>query len=209
MNTFKALNIFYREDVISDFLKNCFEESPAFLQQFLQSAQLAITVTDDVTIYNRKGLGENIGTPDMVIVIKGAEHHAVIVENKLGAAEGHTQTERYFKKEAREALNAQLGLKENPTHFHFVYLTLDTTVTPREKNYAQVFYKQFLQGEWPLNDSTLNTIFRDFQLALHEFYAPLENPQQTLSNHVKLNQTQTQICWQAILFEQFRNQLQL
>ncbi|MFL0583705.1 PD-(D/E)XK nuclease family protein [Solibacillus silvestris] len=205
MNTFTALNIFYREDVISDFLKNCFEDSPVFLQQFLQSAQLSIPITHDVKIYNRKGLGKHIGTPDMVIVVKDSENHVVIVENKLGAAEGDTQTERYYTDAARKAVNDQFKLDENITHFHFIYLTLDTTVTPREKRYTQVFYKQFLHGEWPLKDATLNIIFRDFQLALQQFYAPLENPQQTLSTNLKLDQTQTKICWQLILFEQFRN----
>lgn len=37
MNTIDALNIFYREDVISDLLKSCFEDSPAFLKQFLEA----------------------------------------------------------------------------------------------------------------------------------------------------------------------------
>lgn len=200
MNTFTALNIFYREDVISDFLKNCFVDSPSFLQQFLQSAQLNIVLTPDVKIHNRKRLGKTIGTPDMVIVIKGEENHVVIVENKLGAAEGVTQTERYYSDNARKVVNQQFKLNEHRTKFHFIYLTLDTTVTPREKRYTQIFYKQFLDDGWLLNDDTLNFIFKDFQLALQQFYAPLENPKKTL--------TQTKICWQSILFEQFRDEPQ-
>jgi len=186
MNIFNALNIFYREDVITDFLKNCFEDSPAFLQQFLQSAHLDILVTQDVTIYNRKGLGKHIGTPDMIIVIKGVEDHVVIVENKLGAAEGNTQTERYYTEAALHKIANLFKLNQTNTQFHFIYLTLDTTVTPREMRYEQVFYKQFLHGEWPLHNATLNMIFKDFQQALQQFYAPLENPEQTLSTNVSL-----------------------
>ncbi len=29
MNSFDALNVFYREDAISDFLVNCFRDSPS------------------------------------------------------------------------------------------------------------------------------------------------------------------------------------
>ena len=43
--------------MISDFLKNCFEDSPAFLQQFLHGASLPIQVSNDVKIHNRKGIG--------------------------------------------------------------------------------------------------------------------------------------------------------
>jgi len=171
MNIIKALNIFYREDVISDFLKNCFEDSPVFLQQFLHSASLPIQVSNDVKIYNRKGLGKQIGTPDMIIVIKG-EANLVVVENKLGAAEGDAQTDRYYRDAAREVVKKHFELDEY-TQFHFIYLTLDTTVTPSEKRYAQVFYQYFLQGEWPLNDATLQQIFRDFQQILQQFYTPL------------------------------------
>lgn len=200
MNIFNALNIFYREDVITDFLKNCFEDSPAFLQQFLRSAHLDILVTQDVNIYNRKGLGKQIGTPDMIIIIKGMENHVVIVENKLGAAEGNTQTERYYTEAARQVIIDQFELNQTNTQFHFIYLALDTTVTPREKSYEQVFYKQFLHGEWPLHNATLNMIFKDFQQALQQFYKPLENPEQTLSTNVKLDQTQIKICWQSVHF---------
>lgn len=75
----------------------------------MQNAQLNIVLTTDIESYNRKGLGQNIGMPDMIIVVKG---DVVIIENKLGAAEGNMQTERYYTKHARKVMNEQFKLFE-------------------------------------------------------------------------------------------------
>jgi hypothetical protein len=42
MNIIDALNIFYREDTISDFLINCFKDSDAFLIRFLKEAKIHV-----------------------------------------------------------------------------------------------------------------------------------------------------------------------
>ncbi|MER2107659.1 MAG: hypothetical protein ABS949_12040 [Solibacillus sp.] len=205
MITIDALNIFYREDVISDFFKSCFEDSAPFLHQFLNCADISLPVGSKFTITNRLGLGKSIGTPDMIVVAENSqESHIIIVENKLGAAEGITQTQRYESSEARELIRNSLNLRDT-LHFHFIYLTLDTTVAPSSTNFKNVYYEQFLTEGWALNDATLNMLFTDFKEKLNQFYTPLSQPLQTLFSEKILDSTQKKICWQSILFEKFND----
>lgn len=95
MNIIDALNIFYREDTISDFLINCFKDSDEFLIRFLKEAKIHVEEHTAFYIDTRVGLGENIGTPDLVIrALTKSNLKFIIVENKMGAAEGHEQTNR-------------------------------------------------------------------------------------------------------------------
>ncbi|MGE6260085.1 hypothetical protein ACQKCU_19765 [Heyndrickxia sporothermodurans] len=64
-------------------------------------------------------------------------------------------------------------------------------------------YRLFLQGEWPLQDGTLQLIFNDFQKKLHRFYEPLYQPYESLESDIKMDGIQRKICWQTILFEAF------
>lgn len=173
MNIIDALNIFYREDVITDLLKNCFEDSELFLRKFLKSANIVLPDETKFMVQNRIGLGKNIGTPDMVIVGQTEnENYIIIIENKLGAAEGNKQTERYVSEQAKLMISKRLNLM-NP-QFYFIYLTLDTTVTPRNLAFIPMYYKMFLQQDWILNDAPLTLIFNDFREKLKGFYEPLE-----------------------------------
>jgi len=209
MNAIDALNIFYREDVISDFLKSCFEDSNSFLHRFLSCANISLSKETRFTIENRVGLGKSIGTPDMLIVAQDRnENHIIIIENKLGAAEGFAQTQRYESSEAKTIIRSRLNLDESDLRFHFIYLTLDKTVTPSSSNFSHIHYDEFLQPEWLLNDSTLNLIFTDFKEKLYQFYAPLEQPFQTISLGLNLDSTQKKFCWQSILFDKFQGETQ-
>lgn len=202
MNIIDALNIFYREDVISDLLKSCFDNSELFLRQFLKGANIALPTETKFTVQNRVGLGKNIGTPDMVIVGQTEnKDYIIIVENKLGAAEGNEQTERYVSDQAKLMIAQRLNLT-NPK-FYFIYLTLDTTVTPRNSTFIPVYYKIFLQQDWILYDATLKQVFTDFREKLKEFYEPLDEPKQALTSNISLDSTQKMICWQSILFAEF------
>lgn len=204
MNIVDALNIFYREDVISDLLKSCFEDSAIFLRQFLKCANIVLPEETTFTVQNRVGLGKSIGTPDMVIVGQTkSENHVVIIENKLGAAEGEAQTQRYESEEAKVFIKKRLNLKD--ANFHFVYLTLDTTVTPSNTNFTPVRYDVFLLHDWILEDSSLNLIFKDFKDKLHQFYEPLKQPKQALASNIPLDSTQKTICWQSVLFDEFKH----
>ena len=198
MNTIDALNIFYREDVISDLLKSCFEDSPAFLKQFLEAGDVALNTHAEYTIMNRLGLGKTIGTPDMVIV---NGNQIIVIENKLGTGEGMLKTMRYESNEAKEGLLKKFRMEA--ATFHYIFLTLDTTVMPSSSNFKHLYYSEFLAQDWLLQDSTLHMIFKDFQEKLHEFYAPLRTPLETLATDYALDSTQKKICWQQLLFDQF------
>jgi hypothetical protein len=84
MNIFDALNIFYREDTVSDFLINCFKDSQKFLIRFLNEANISVREDTDFCIDTRVGLGEKIGTPDIIIrALRNCGMKFIIVENKI------------------------------------------------------------------------------------------------------------------------------
>lgn len=204
MNIFDALKIFYREDTISDFLINCFKDSDGFLIQFLKEAKIHVEEDSRFYIDTRVGLGENIGTPDIVIRAHTTSHmNLIIVENKMGAAEGHEQTNRYESFEARTRIAKKYNVGLEDIEFHFIFLALDTTAKPKNSQFTFLNYHLFLQGEWPLQDGTLQFIFNDFQKKLNRFYEPLDQPYESLESDIKMNGIQRKICWQTILFEAF------
>ena len=205
MNAFDALNIFYREDVISDFLKNCFEDSRHFLNQFLASADVKIDKNYNYKVLNRMGLGKPIGTPDMVIYETEKQVPKIIViENKLGTGEGIEQTIRYESKTAQERILTRLNLKE--AEFHFIFLTLDTTVLPGSSKFIGVHYSSFLNDNLCVNNASLNRLFEDFKEKLSEFYTPVKHPVKALTEGISMDTVQRKICWQKILFEKFKDE---
>lgn len=207
MNIIDAFNIFYREDVITDFLKNCFEDSPEFIRRFLGVADVNIPPGAEFKIFNRLGLGKTIGTPDMVIIERINEVPKIIViENKLGTGEGIEQTLRYESDMAKESILKKLGVIS--ADFHFIFLTLDTTVIPGSSNFRQIHYRVFTDSGWMLHDSQLKLIFNDFKEKIQDFYDPLTDPKQALSSACRLDSMQKKICWQKILSEQFKNHSQ-
>lgn len=200
MNIFDALNIFYREDVISDFLKECFLDSRACLNHFLSYAGLA--VTQDYEIKNRVGLGRTIGTPDMIIV----ENHPVVpkvivIENKLGTGEGIDQTRRYGSKPAKASMLKRLQLEN--AEFHYIFLTLDPTAKALNRAFTHIDYQVFLKGAYQLKNTVLTQILNDFKEKLDMFYRPLETPVLSLGESNELDNMQRMICWQSLLFNLF------
>ncbi len=204
MNIFDAFNILYREDVISDFLKSCFENSDEFLRKFLCQAHISLPDKIEYQVNNRIGLGKSIGTPDIIIVSQSSvQNDIVIIENKLGASEGLNQTNRYVSAEAREKLLHYFDLKE--AQFHFIYLTLDTIATAQNEQFSLLNYQLFLSDEWTLKNEKLSLIFCDFREKLISFYKPLEKPMQSLEGQAILDQTQKVICWQSILLNAMKD----
>jgi hypothetical protein len=205
LNIFDALNIFYREDTISDFHVNCFKDSNEFLIQFLNEAKIQVKENTVFHIDTRVGLGENIGTPDIVIrALTNNDMKFVIVENKMGAAEGHEQTNRYESSEARTRIANKYNVALENIEFHFIFLALDTTVRPKNSQFTFLNYDTFLQGDWPLQQERLQFIFKDFQKKLHNFYEPLKKPYESLESDLEMDGIQRKICWQKILFEAFK-----
>lgn len=208
MNVFDALNIFYREDVISDFLKSCFEDSRHFLNQFLEAVNIKIDNNYNYKVINRLGLGKSIGTPDMVIYETEKQVPKIIViENKLGTGEGLQQTMRYESEIAQERILRKLNFEA--AEFHFIFLTLDTTVLPGSSKFISVNYSSFLNNYISVNDASLNRLLKDFKEKLIEFYTPLKNPLRVLAEGTPIDTVQQKICWQNILIEKFKNESHL
>jgi len=196
MNIIKTLNLFYKEDIISDLLVSCLNDNKSFITDFLKQANI------DLEIYNyeiqtRISLGKGIGVPDIVIYIKASDgEHIVVIENKLGADEGYSQTERYATKIARKKLKDRF--KTQNAHFHYIYLALDTTSNPTYSEYKIVNYNTFLNRKWKINNEKLKVIFKDFIECLNDFYEPLKSPLKSIEND-KLESIQKIICWYSVL----------
>lgn len=206
MNIFDALNIFYREDTISDFLVNCFKDSNQYLNKFLQAAD--IMANDDAVFHieTRVSLGKNIGTPDIVIRFEKEDiMHFIIIENKMGASEGIEQTDRYESPEAREKIASKYNADIKNSNFHFVFLALDVTAEPKNSQFHFITYEIFTQGEWTLQTEVLQIIFKDFQKKLIHFYEPLKEPYESLDKEIKISAMQRKICWQKVLFRCFQS----
>lgn len=205
MNTFDAFNIFYREDVISDFLVNCFKDSKEFLNRFLINAGIHINSNLEYQIDTRVGLGKSIGTPDIVIRANtGDKMNLIIIENKMGAAEGHEQTHRYESQEARTRIAKKYNKSVEDIDFHFIFLALDTTTKPKSSRFTFLNYQIFLSGNWQLMDKNLRILLKDFQEKLELFYRPILNPYKSLEHDLQMDGMQRKICWQTILFESFQ-----
>lgn len=206
MNIFDALNIFYREDVISDFLCNCFNDSDEFLVGFLNEAGISIEYNsiECVSVKTRISLGKGIGTPDIIIKLKiKNKYKVVIIENKLGAGEGYHQTLRYGSNEAYYAIAQNFNLESYD--LHTVFLTLDSTVIPRNKKFISVSYEIFRDNEWHINDDNLAKIFEDFKEKLQDFYKPIINPFLSLSENIVLDGIQKSMVWLNVIDHQFNN----
>ncbi|WP_349409942.1 hypothetical protein [Pseudalkalibacillus sp. SCS-8] len=204
MNILDAFNVFYREDTISDFLINCFQDTNDFLVRFLSEADILVDEQTVFQVDTRVGLGENIGTPDIVIrALSNNELKFIIVENKMGAAEGHEQTIRYESIEAKFQIAQKYNVSIENIEFHYIFLALDTTARPQNSQFIFLNYDIFLRGEWPLQQKTLKYIFEDFKNKLQHFYEPINNPYESLESDLDLDGMQLKICWQKVLFDAF------
>jgi hypothetical protein len=204
MNIFDALKIFYREDTISDFLVNCFKDSNEFLLRILNEATIYLNDQHDFNVETRVGLGKSVGTPDIVIRATIDNNiKLIIIENKMGAAEGHEQTNRYESMEARNRIARKYGIPFENVEFHFIFLALDTTAKPKNSQFNFLNYQMFLKGNWQLNDEKLRVIFKDFKEKLELFYSPIKRPYESLESGLKMDGMQRKICWQSILYETF------
>lgn len=210
LNIFDALNIFYKEDTISDFLVSCFKDSPKFLIQFLKAANIHVQENMIFHIDTRVGLGKSIGTPDIVIRAKiNSTMKFIIIENKMGAAEGYEQTNRYESTEARTRIASRYGVEVENIEFYFIFLALDTTAKPKNSKFTFLSYQIFLNNTWTLNNTTLQLLFDGFKEKLSNFYEPIHRPYETLESKASIDSLQRKICWQMILTEQFSSEQNL
>lgn len=210
LNIFDALNIFHKEDTISDFLVSCFKNSFQFLIQFLKTADIHVHEDMIFRIDTRIGLGKSIGTPDIVIRAElDSTMKFIIIENKMGAAEGYEQTNRYESTEARTRIASRYGVKVENIDFYFIFLALDTIAKPKNSQFTFLNYHIFLNIIWTLNDTKLQILFAEFKEKLADFYEPINRPYETLESKASIDSLQRKICWQMILTEQFSSEQNL
>lgn len=135
-NVLTVLGVHRKEDVVSNILVH-FYNSAAHLRSDLLTA---LRVPQSPALLSghartRVGAGD-AGIPDIVVVGRQSRQHALlIIENKIGAGEGKSQTERYASSVCRAELAARYGLDPDYLDVYYRYLTL----FPNEKPEAEVF----------------------------------------------------------------------
>ncbi|MEX2374170.1 MAG: hypothetical protein WD942_01110 [Dehalococcoidia bacterium] len=119
-NTFEILQIMGKEDPVTSLLSRAINESPAFQDMFLDHIGVHLKEVLDVCARpSVKG-----GTPDLAIAGRSAAGDVLIlVENKLRAGEGGTQTERYAARAVHDQLKKRLELQAS-ARTELVLLTL-------------------------------------------------------------------------------------
>ena len=93
--------------------------------------------------------------------------------------------------------------------FHFIFLTLDTTVLPGSSKFKSVHYSVFLNNYLSVNNAALNRLLEDFKEKLNEFYIPVSNPVKSLTARIPMDSVQRKICWQSILMDKFKDETEL
>lgn len=212
MNMIHLLNIFYREDVITDLLANLINHEETFAKWF---AKTVCEIPDEDYIFKAKtrvSLGKGIGTPDLVLERKkdGVTNLLIVIENKLGALEGIEQTNRYASDEGKEKLFSLFQVEKN-VPIKFLFLTLDPFTPAKNRSFKKKDYRDFCFIDWNdiIYDSASRKIMVDYSSLLEEFYQPITNTK--LSDNIKettkaLNGLQKKLIWIHI-FQQIENQL--
>ncbi len=150
-NVLEVLRIADKEDVISNLLAYCIEQSVSFRSVFLeQICGFEAAAYSDCRVHPRLQV-PNAGVPDLVVVCTGQTTDWAIIENKLKADEGKDQTERYANPNTAAALSKHLGLGWSVGQPRLVFLTLFPDQEPRSKHFSRACYSSLLQGR-PLPD---------------------------------------------------------
>lgn len=116
-NLFSVLGVSDREDVITNVLAHLIECSPEFRGAFFKTI-LESDAGDFIQFkcHSRRMFGRAI--PDLIIEACGPRRVAFVIENKLKAGEGYSQTSKYT--DAEQAILAEFECEEA----RFVFLTL-------------------------------------------------------------------------------------
>src|SRR5579884_2533996 len=148
-NLLTALGVHRKEDVISNLLAHCYNHSWTLRPHLLRALHVPQTpALLGGQAHTRVGSGDS-GVPDVVIVGRESDKHAIVViENKLDAAEGDKQTERYASPACRARLEKKWNLIPSLVEVHYRYLTLFPGELPEAKAFQPVSYESFLGINW-------------------------------------------------------------
>jgi len=148
-NLLRVLGISDNENVITKLLCQCVNASrrqeSAQAGGFAQAFVCALIGDDGrrydkIRAYSHTALRQ-CGTPDILIkAVEGERIAAIIIEHKLNALEGKDQTEKYASAETRPQVCEcvrKLDPKGAPTEWHYVFLTLSESQSPKSAKFSR------------------------------------------------------------------------
>ena len=162
-NLLEILGVVEREDVISNLVCHALQELPEFRTQLLRR----LDKLPNPDLRSPRGVTRvsvpDVGVPDIVLLgesDRGTE--AIVIENKLGAAEGKDQTESYAGERLVEGLRERFDLSEDP-HRHLVFLTVLPRQKPKSDDFIHVTYSELLEDFPPPEGSAVGTLLAELR----------------------------------------------
>ena len=174
-NILYILGIHDKEDVISNILCYCLNNSLKFRNIFLE--KICDYSNDEIQEINKDTIAKTristiSGIPDIVILIRKHDANEIIViENKLLAGEGWEQTKRYSSKECKEDLKKSFEIDK--AEFRFVYFSLfpddtaDNTSDFVSKHYNELI--KHIENE-SFENQIVNQLLSDLSSLYSKFY---------------------------------------
>ena len=177
MNIIELLGITYKEDIISNLIVGLINKSNNFKISFIEN----IIGVPNANLYNVEAftrISTVKGVPDIIIKIYNEQENIlVIIENKLKAEEGYTQTARYSTDECIKdiCLNNKINLEYNNVSKKFIYLTLIPEQIPSGEKFVNKTYRDLLEVvNVEIENGILNHIYQDFMKLIKDFYCNLD-----------------------------------
>ena len=177
MNIIELLGITYKEDIISNIIVGLINESNNFKISFLEN----IIGISNANLYNVEAftrIATEQGIPDIIIKIYNEQKNVlVIIENKLKAEEGYTQTARYSTDKCIKdiCLNNKINLEYNNVSKKFIYFTLIPEQIPSGERFVNKMYRDLLElVNVEIENEILNHIYQDFMKLIKDFYCDLD-----------------------------------
>lgn len=177
MNIIELLGITYKEDIISNLIVGLINESNNFKISFLEN----IIGISNANLYNVEAftrIATEQGIPDIIIKIYNEQKNVlVIIENKLKAEEGYTQTARYSTDKCIKdiCLNNKINLEYNNVSKKFIYFTLIPEQIPSGERFVNKTYRDLLElVNVEIENEILNHIYQDFMKLIKDFYCDLD-----------------------------------
>jgi hypothetical protein len=157
------LGVVEREDVISNLLCHAFVQLPDLRRRLLRQ----IDKLPDPDLRSVRGMTRvgipGVGVPDIVLVGESTHgHEAIIIENKLGAAEGAGQTEAYTNSKAIEVIRNRFSLPADPRR-HFIFLTVMPDQDPAEDSFTHLTYQSLFEGYISPDGSSVGRLLEELR----------------------------------------------
>ena len=174
-NVLEELGVWNKEDAITNLLSHSFKASAAFRQLFLNAMLMRSVPDSDKWQVEVRPAVSGRGIPDLVFyhLAEDGSGSMLIVENKVKAVEGDTQTERYSTAELRQSLQEKfLGPASRLDDVRYTYLTLFGD-QPKALGFQAMTYRDLLPAFAQFRDSRAplaERLIGDWASILTRFY---------------------------------------